>query len=97
MFVVIVTIEATLVGLRGKELALMSRRLLVSTGALIIALMMGITAGPAWGQHHGGDCTDYEGDHGSGCLPTAQDECQEGGWQPFDVLKNLFNNQPLCI
>ena len=77
---------------------ILSRRHLVLTGALIIALMMGITAGPAWGQSHGAGCTDNEGDHGIGCLPTTrEDECQDGGWQPFKVLKDLFNDQLVCI
>ncbi len=77
---------------------LINRRFLVLTGALIIALMMCTTAGPAWGRDHVGGCTNYEGDHGSGCLPTTrEDECQDGGWQPFKVLENLFNNQLVCI
>jgi hypothetical protein len=75
----------------------MSCRLSVSTGALIVALMMSITAGQAWGEPQG-HCIANESDHGSGCLPTTESyKCQDGGWQPLELLENLFTNHLLCI
>jgi hypothetical protein len=84
------------VGLVGREVALIRRRLLVSTVTLAMTALMGLAAGPAWGQHYGG-CDGYEGDHGRGCLPTTNDECEDGGWQTFDVFENLFENQGRCV
>lgn len=82
--------------LRGREGALMRRRRSVSTVAMIMTAMMGTAAVvPARGQHHGG-CDGHEGDHGRGCLATT-DECEDGGWQPFEVLKNIFENQGRCV
>jgi hypothetical protein len=75
----------------------MRHRLLVSTVALIMTAMIGIAAGPAWGQNHGGGCDGYEGDHGRHCFPVTNDECEDGGWLPFDVFKNLFENQSWCV
>ncbi len=75
----------------------MRYRLLVAMVALIMTATMGIAAGPAWGQNlGGGGCADYEGDHGRGCLPTTNDECEDGGWLPFDVFENLFENWGWC-
>jgi hypothetical protein len=85
-------------GLGGREVALMKRRLLVSAAALIMTVMVDISAvAPAWGQHDEGGCDGYEGDHGRGCLPAINNECEDGGWQLFDVLKNLFENQGRCL
>jgi hypothetical protein len=75
----------------------MRRKLLVSTVALIMTATMSIAGGPAWGQNHGGGCDGYEGDHGRGCLPVTNDECEDGKWQPFDVFENLFENQGWCV
>lgn len=75
----------------------MRRRLLVSTLALIMTAMMSIAAGPAWGQNYGGGCDGHEGDHGRGCLPVPDDECEDGGWRPFDIFENLFGNQDWCV
>jgi hypothetical protein len=67
----------------------MRRSLFVLTVALILVSMMGIAAGPSWGQQNRG-CDDHEGDHGRGCLPTTQDECQDSGWLLFNMFKNEF-------
>jgi hypothetical protein len=75
----------------------MRRSLLMLTAALIMTATMGIAAGPAWGQNQGGGCDGYEGDHGTSCLPVINDECEDVGWQPFDVFDNLFENQDWCI
>ena len=75
----------------------MRHRLLVATVALIMTAMMGTTAEPAsWVQNHGG-CDGYEGDHGRDCLPVTNEECEDGEWLPFDVFKNLFENQDWCV
>ncbi len=77
---------------------LMRRRLLVSTVALSMTAITGIASGPvAWGQHHEGGCDGYEGDHGRGCLPAANDECEDGGSQPFDLFENLLESRGRCI
>lgn len=76
----------------------MRRRLLVSTAALIMTVMVDAAAvAPAWGQHNGEGCDGYEGDHGRGCLPANNGECEDDGWQLFDVFKNLFENQGGCL
>jgi len=74
----------------------MRHRLLVLSVALIMASMMGIATGSAWGQNHRG-CDSNEGDHGRGCLPTTKEECKDGGWQTFDVFKYLFEKQGVCV
>jgi hypothetical protein len=69
----------------------------VSTGALIVALMMSITASQAWSEPQG-HCIANESDHGSGCLPTTEGhKCQDGDWQSLELLENLLTNQLLCI
>jgi hypothetical protein len=73
----------------------MRNRLLVLAVALIIASMMGIANGLAWGQYHGG-CEGNEGDHGRGCLPTTKEECKYGGWQTLNVFEYLFEKQGVC-
>ncbi len=73
----------------------MRHRLLVLSVALIIASMMSIANGLAWGQYHGG-CEGNEGDHGRGCLPTTKEECKYGGWQTFNVFEYLFENVGVC-
>jgi hypothetical protein len=80
-----------------QEVVKMRRSLLMLTAALIMTATMGIAAGPAWGQNQGGGCDGYEGDHGTSCLPVINDECEDVGWQPFDVFDNLFENQDWCI
>lgn len=75
----------------------MRRRILVSVVALTMTAILSIMSGPAWGQDHGVGCDGYEGDHGRGCLPAINNECEDGGWQLFDVLKNLFENQGRCL
>ena len=75
----------------------MRRRLLVSMVALIMTAMMSSAAGPAWGQNYGGGCDGHEGDHGRGCLPVPDDECEDGGWRPFDIFESLFGNQDRCV
>jgi hypothetical protein len=75
----------------------MRRRLLVSTVALIITAIMSIAGGPAGAQSHGGGCDGHEGDHGRGCIPVADDECEDGGWQSLDIFENLFGNQDWCV
>ena len=75
----------------------MRHRILVSTVALIMIATMVIAAGPALGQNHGAGCDGHEGDHGRGCFPLIDDECEDGGWQPFDILKSLFGNQGWCV
>jgi hypothetical protein len=66
----------------------------VSTAALTITAMMGVAAVPAWEDH--GRCDGHEGDHGRSCLPTSMDECEDGGRQPFDLFKNLFEDRSRC-
>ena len=56
-----------------------------------------IAAGSAWAQNHGGGCDGQEGEHGMGCLPVINDECEDGEWQPFDIFENLFDNQDWCV
>ena len=75
----------------------MRNRLLVLSVALIIASMMGIANGLAWGQYHGG-CEGNEGDHGRGCLPTTkeEEECKEGAWEAFEVFEYLFEKVEVC-
>lgn len=75
----------------------MRYRILVSTVALIMIATMVIAAGPALGQNHGAGCDGHEGDHGRGCLPVIDDECENGGWPPFDIFKSLFGNQDWCV
>ncbi len=75
----------------------MRRRLLVSTVALIMTATMSIAAEPAWGQDHRGGCNSHEGDHGRGCLPVLDNECDDGGWRPFHIFENLFGNQDWCV
>ena len=74
----------------------MRRRVLVSTVALLMTATMIIAAGPAWGQNHRGGCDGHEGDHGMGCIPVADNECEDDGWQPFNIFENLFGNQDMC-
>jgi hypothetical protein len=75
---------------------LMRHKILASTVALIITTMV-IAAGPALGQNHGAGCDGHEGDHGRGCLPMIDDECEDGGWPPVDIFKSLFGNQDWCV
>jgi hypothetical protein len=75
----------------------MRRGILVSVVALTMTAIVSIMSGPAWGQDHGVGCDGYEGDHGRGCLPVIDDECEDGGWQPFDIFRNLFGNQDWCV
>ena len=75
----------------------MRHRLLVLTVALIMASMMGIAPGPAWGQNQAGCDGGNEGDHGRGCLPTTkEEECKEGAWEAFNVFVHLFENVSVC-
>jgi hypothetical protein len=71
--------------------------ILVSTVALIMMTTMVIAARPALGQNHGAGCDGHEGDHGRGCLPMIDDECEDVGWPPLDVFKGLFGNQDWCV
>ena len=75
----------------------MRRRVLVSTVALLMTATMILAAGPAWGQNHGGGCDGHEGDHGMGCIPVADNECEDDAWQPFDIFENLFGYHDLCV
>ena len=85
------------VELKRRTGVLMRHRILVSAVALLMSATMSIAAGPAWGQSYAGGCGGYEGDHGRGCLPVTNDECEDGRWRPFDIFENLFNNQDLCV
>ena len=71
-------------------------KLLMLTVVLIMIATMSTAAGPPWVQIHGVGCNGYEGDHGRGCLPVINDECEDGGWQPLDIFENLFENQDWC-
>jgi hypothetical protein len=82
--------------LKRRAVALMGRRLLVLTVVLIITATMSLAAGPAWAQKHGG-CDGPEGDHGMGCIPVADDECEDDGWRPFDIFENLFGDEDWCV
>jgi hypothetical protein len=81
---------------RGKEVAIMSHKLLVLSVALIMASMIGTMAGPALGQNQANCDGGNEGDHGRGCLPkTKEEECMEGAWEAFNVFEYLFEN--VCV
>ena len=80
-----------------KEVALMRHKFLVLVVALIIALMMGTAAGPAWAQNLAGCDGNNEGDHGRGCLPTPkEEECKEGAWGAFNVFEYIFEKVDVC-
>jgi len=78
----------------------MRRRLLVLTVAMMLAALMSITVGPAWGQEIDG-CTDDDND--TPCLPTTTEECKNGGWQVFTTdgsghhHTHPFKNQGDCV
>ena len=75
----------------------MRRKILVLVVALIIALMMGSAAGPAWAQNLAGCDGSNEGDHGRGCLPTPkEEECKEGAWEAFNVFEHMFEKVDVC-
>jgi hypothetical protein len=79
----------------GKEVAFMRHRLLVLSVALIMASMMGIATGPAWGQNQTG-CDGHEGDHGRGCLITTKEKCKQDAWEVFNIFGYLFENVGVC-
>jgi hypothetical protein len=75
----------------------MRHKLFILSVALLMASMMGIAAGPAWGQNQAGCEGSNEGDHGRGCLPTTkEEECKEGAWEVFKVFEHLFENVDVC-
>ena len=75
----------------------MRHKLLVLTVALIIALMMGAAAGPAWGQSQAGCDGRDEGDHGSGCRPmTKEEECKEGALEASNVFEYILEKVGVC-
>jgi hypothetical protein len=75
----------------------MRRKLFILLVALLMASMIGIAAGPAWGQNQAGCEGTNEGDHGRGCLPTTkEEECKEGAWEVFKVFEHLFENVEVC-
>ena len=75
----------------------MRRKLFILLVALLMASMIGIAAGPAWGQNQAGCEGTNEGDHGRGCLPTTkEEECKEGAWEVFKVFEHLFENVDVC-
>jgi hypothetical protein len=73
-----------------KEVALMRRRFLVLPVALMIAAMLALAGGPAWGD---------TADGGHGGLPTTKDECKNGGWETFTGFQGqtIFKNQGDCV
>jgi hypothetical protein len=76
----------------------MRRKLLVLTVALMLAAMMSVTAGAAWGQ------VVCDPDDVEDCLSTStKDECKDGGWKNFTTgggghqHHHIFKNQGDCV
>ena len=75
----------------------MRHKLFILSVALLMASMMGIAAGPAWGQNQAGCDGTNEGNQGRGCLPTTmEEECKEGAREVFKVFEHLFENVDVC-